>query len=427
MPSVAINTDGSFVIAWSDFRTNSAIEIFAQQFSENGDPVGSNFKVNYLSAYMNYRPVVAYKPNGDFIITWGDGDEDSMMDNISQKRENNSILSRLMGAPDIWAQQFMNDGTPIGENFKVNDDEGFTFQMNPDLAVDPEGNFIITWEDNRDGSWEIYLQRYLSDGTPIEDNYQADDFTNSDWALDPSISMDGDGNFNLAWRDNRNDIFDVFCKQFSGNGTALGNSFQVNNDFESDYRYSPEVSTNTNGSFIILWTDRFEGNYNIYAQQYLSEGIPFGENYGVTMANELEQSASSVVLSNSRIFSSWQDNSSGQTGFDIWANVIDWNNIIGIQQNELSELQDQSELLQNYPNPFSNETTITYSIKHDDFVTLNIFNGFGTKIKSLVNKTQPANTYSVRFDGSQFNSGVYYYKLTVGGSHGKIKKMILLK
>ena len=52
-------------------------------------------------------------------------------------------------------------------------------------------------------------------------------------------------------------------------------------------------------------------------------------------------------------------------------------------------------LEQNYPNPFNPSTTIQYSIPQQDYVTVEIFNMAGQKIKTLVNEFQPAGKHKV--------------------------------
>ena len=331
-PSVATSMDGSFVITWADFRLSELFNIFAQRFSSDGTPLGSNFKVNYLSAAENYSPVVACKPNGDFIICWGDADEGGKNNahfqhlQKNQDSKQNFISEKLFGEPDIWAQQYLSDGTPIGENFRVNDNSGFSFQSDPDVAVDAAGNFIIAWEDNRSGFYEIYLQRYLSDGTPLGINFKVEDAIYSDYQLGASIASDAAGNFTVAWRDHRNNNFNIFCRRFSNDGTPIESSFQVSGDTGNSYKYYPCISIGENGNFIISWTINFNGNDDVYAQRFLSDGTFLGNNYRISNTSEMEQNASEVVLGNNRIFSTWHDNRSGQTGFDIWANILDWGN-----------------------------------------------------------------------------------------------------
>jgi len=429
-PSVDISFDGSFVIAWADYRQENS-NIYAQRYTSEGIALGDNYKVNYMSAGMNYNPVVVYQPNGDFVICWGDADEGGKNNILYQHlaKDNNS---KLIGEPDIWVQQFSSDGTPIGENIKVNDDGGFDRQMKPDMAVDANGNFVITWEDKRNGIYEIYLQQYFSDGTPIGSNYKVEDTIYCDWALAPSISMDQTGNFNVTWRDNRNDNFDIFCKRFSSNGIALGNSFQVNTESGIDYHYSPSISTNTSGNFTIVWTNVDEGNYDVYAQQYLNDGIPYGNNYRISVLDEMEQSAPAVVLGNSRIFSTWHDNSDGHTGFDIWANVVDWDNIVGIDKNSASEPSPIVCLHQNYPNPFKNSTTIRFDLSESAKVKIEVFNHFGQKLETLLYKSVPDGAHEVEFFTGSLPEGIYFYRLVVEfkgevGEFQMAKRMIRIR
>lgn len=416
--SVAANFDGSFVVTWADFRTGNH-NIYAQIYSANGTALGNNFKVNYLSAYINYSPVVVCKQNGDFIICWGDSPEDSKINNLYQEQENNFTSKKLIGEPDIWAQQYLSDGTPIGENFKVNDDGGIESQMNPDIAVDGEGDFVVVWEDKRNDIYEIYLQRYLSDGTPLGSNYKVEDSILCDFALAPSVCMEESGDFKVTWRDNRNDFSDIFCKQFSNNGTALGNSFQVNTETGIDYRYSPSISVNTSGDFTIAWTNVVEdGNYDVYAQQYINDGTPYGNNYRVSNTDVMEQSAPEVVLGNSRIFYAWQDNSDGNTGFDIWANVVDWVNIVGVENTSNSELSLTPYLFQNFPNPFSTFTTIKFDLSKSANVRIEVFNHFGQKIETLLDKSFQSGIHEVDYFTKNLADGIYLIRL-ITNSPGK--------
>ena len=83
-------------------------------------------------------------------------------------------------------------------------------------------------------------------------------------------------------------------------------------------------------------------------------------------------------------------------------------------------------LSQNYPNPFNPSTQIGYSIAEASKVQLTVYNLLGQKIATLVNEQRSAGTYSVKFDASQYSSGIYFYTLRAG-EFVKTKKMILLK
>jgi serine protease AprX len=81
---------------------------------------------------------------------------------------------------------------------------------------------------------------------------------------------------------------------------------------------------------------------------------------------------------------------------------------------------------QNYPNPFNPSTTINFSVPVDGFVTIDIFNSLGEKVKTLINEVKTAGSYSVNFDAGGLASGIYIYKIT-SGNFVKAMKMNLLK
>ena len=105
------------------------------------------------------------------------------------------------------------------------------------------------------------------------------------------------------------------------------------------------------------------------------------------------------------------------------------------------ELEITNYELSNYPNPFNPTTTISFMItQNSDFVTLEIFNVKGRKIKDLSPSLchpefiegRGETKYSVVWNGTNENnqpvcSGVYLYKLKVNGKTEVVKKCLLLK
>ena len=100
--------------------------------------------------------------------------------------------------------------------------------------------------------------------------------------------------------------------------------------------------------------------------------------------------------------------------------------IVGVLNDNESTLPSKFILHQNYPNPFNPVTTIKYSIPQSEFVNLRIYDMLGREIETLVNEEKPAGEYYVNFDGTNFSSGVYLYKLQTG-TYIQAKKLLLLK
>ncbi|MEZ4823233.1 MAG: T9SS type A sorting domain-containing protein [Ignavibacteria bacterium] len=101
------------------------------------------------------------------------------------------------------------------------------------------------------------------------------------------------------------------------------------------------------------------------------------------------------------------------------------NGVVGI--NNLSSIvPDKYSLSQNYPNPFNPTTNVEFGIAELGFVTLKIYDGLGREVQTLVNGNLSPGNYKVDFDGSNFASGIYYYKLEAG-NFVETKRMMLLK
>ena len=88
-------------------------------------------------------------------------------------------------------------------------------------------------------------------------------------------------------------------------------------------------------------------------------------------------------------------------------------------------------LNQNYPNPFSNSTTIEFSISDPKQISIEIFDFSGNHIKTLVNKNYAQGKYSLIWDatndgGNKVSSGIYFYILKADNQQLS-KKMIVIK
>lgn len=69
-----------------------------------------------------------------------------------------------------------------------------------------------------------------------------------------------------------------------------------------------------------------------------------------------------------------------------------------------------------YPNPFSTFTMISYQIESSQRVTLEIFNSNGKRVKTLINRFQPAGNYNITWNGTSGNDtrvspGIYLARL----------------
>ncbi len=84
------------------------------------------------------------------------------------------------------------------------------------------------------------------------------------------------------------------------------------------------------------------------------------------------------------------------------------------------------KLFQNHPNPFNPVTTISFQLPKSGFVNLSIYNTNGHLVGTLINKKIQSGYHSIKWDGSNVCSGVYFYRLSAAG-YSATGKCILLK
>lgn len=79
-----------------------------------------------------------------------------------------------------------------------------------------------------------------------------------------------------------------------------------------------------------------------------------------------------------------------------------------------------------YPNPFNPATTITYALPKASVVNIKVYDILGREVADLVNEFKATGTYSVRFDGDNLASGIYFYTIQAG-EFKQTKKLLLVR
>ena len=83
-------------------------------------------------------------------------------------------------------------------------------------------------------------------------------------------------------------------------------------------------------------------------------------------------------------------------------------------------------LLQNYPNPFNPGTTISFSLSHQTFVSVRVFDALGRPVSTVVSEVLPAGKHARRWNAEALTAGVYFCRLQTG-AFSQSRKMLLIK
>jgi flagellar hook assembly protein FlgD len=87
----------------------------------------------------------------------------------------------------------------------------------------------------------------------------------------------------------------------------------------------------------------------------------------------------------------------------------------------IARITDYGIRITNWPNPFIESTTFSYTLKESSQVTLQIFNSFGQLVAEPVNKIQIKGEEHVKWDAGNLPAGMYYYRIHAGKQVGSGK------
>jgi hypothetical protein len=285
----------------------------------------SEFLVNTTTSLDQAGSAVAIGGNGNFVVTWSSGDfnipdsdifgqlfdssgnpinSEFQVNTLTENRqaqssvamdeEGNFVVIWGRAGPTasdygIYGQLFDTSATPVGTEFLVNT-YSIGGQQLPSVDMDEQGNFVVAWTSNsQDGSGTgIFAQRFNSDGSKLGSEFQVNTHTDSDQRR-PSIAIDGQGSFIIVWHsmDQDGSGYGVFGQRYDANGNTVGNEFQANSNTIDDQE-SPQVAMSSDGHHVVVWdNDRQDGSgSDIYGQKYDPSGNPIGNEFQINTLSE---------------------------------------------------------------------------------------------------------------------------------------------
>jgi hypothetical protein len=243
-PQICSDVAGGGIITWFDYRSTSNYDIYAQRVVSGSVQWTANGVAICTATNNQYSPQICSDGAGGGIITWEDYRSASSYDIYAQRVASGSV-------------QWTTDGVAVCTSTGA--------QQSPRICSDGTGGAVITWQDSRTGSLDIYAQRVASGSVQWTANGVAICMaTNSQ--MNPQICSDGAGGGIITWEDYRSaSNYDVYAQriasgsvQWTADGVAI--STATNN------QSSPQICGDGVGGGIITWADNRSGNYDVYAQ-----------------------------------------------------------------------------------------------------------------------------------------------------------------
>lgn len=283
------------------------------------------------------------------------------------------------GGYDVYAQRINRAGNRVWSADGVPVCTATGLQDMPKLVSDGAGGIVVTWEDHRGSSYDVYAQRLDGDGNHLWANDGVLLAGANGDQVDPALVADGSGGAFVAWTDFRSGATsDVYAQHVSGagvpllapNGVAISiaafdqdtpvlatdgadGAFLVWNDFRnganSDLymahltaggslpwgaggivlangagdQISPAVAADASGGLLAVWTDLRAGNADIYGQRVASSGVKQWLPNGDVVCNASNDQQFAVLQHDGAdgMFVTWEDARSNND--NIYAHHLD--------------------------------------------------------------------------------------------------------
>tara|TARA_R110000868_G_scaffold259361_5_gene517307 strand:+ start:67796 stop:70741 length:2946 start_codon:yes stop_codon:yes gene_type:complete len=221
----------------------------------------------------------------------------------------------------------------------------------------------------------------------------------------------------------------------------LTNTYEVEGDYEFlTYELFAVDTLSENGKSKISYSLLFEDENKMIIGTYESgsdhillkkELVPPEESIGILSASyHIPKRSIKYVNDEDKIaYTFWipqNDNNEAITSTRLYGFNSDSIPITISNDDSDSEIIESFRLSQNYPNPFNPSTNIEFSIPSASAVNLSVFNIWGQKVATLVNRVLPSGLHEITFDASALASGVYIYRVQANG-YTSTKKMLLIK
>lgn len=243
MPSVTALDTGGFVVTYQSGSASATTTIHddgsqsgirAQIYDADGNPVGTEFLVNEVTAGAQTDPSVT-AVEGGFVVVYGSNDAD--------------------GTSGLRARLFSDDGTPLGGEFEVTGDTAGE-AIAPEVVADPDGGFLVVWQTLADpdlGTTTLMARLFDADGNPTGD---AVDIGGLEGVYHESASLVAlpEGGYVLVYNayDSEWASSQVYGQLLDADGNPVGETVVIG-ESDGNYLTQARVALAADGRLVVSW------------------------------------------------------------------------------------------------------------------------------------------------------------------------------
>lgn len=303
-PTVAATADGGFVVAWSSMQEPSAAGddygVYLQRYGAQGNALGTQAQVNTHTSLDQEHPSITALTGGGFVVTWWSDAAD--------------------GAAGVYSRMYGANGSALGGETLVNTSSTGP-QSAPVTTGLADGGYVIAW----DGTSGIHAQRFDSHGAAVTNESRVDS-SGAGAIAKPAITGLADGGYVVAWQSvaGNGESFDIHSQRYAANGGAVGGETLVNHSV-AGMQTSPTLTSMDDGGYVVGWTTTdgtMNGDDDAMAQRFDANGHALGGETLLDRAMAGNQSDVSLASAGNGYAAVWSSQSQDGSGWGVVATAV---------------------------------------------------------------------------------------------------------
>jgi len=415
-PCIASDGAGGAIVAWHDFRFDQFEypDIFAQRVDASGTVLWTHNGVAVCTVDEHQEGTqIVSDGSGGAIIGWWD--------------------YRNFTNTDIFAQRIDAAGAALWPVNGVNASPAAQFQLYVRIVSDGAAGAILTWQDHRNSTPDVYVQRLNASGAP-QWGVSGLSISTTGWDVRPELVSDGAGGAIITWEDSltSDSRHDIFMQRINASGAPQWTAGGVGLAVALGNQTSVTMAADGSGGTFVAWEDSTTGtstHYDIRVQRINASGAFQWTPGGVAVCDLFNAQRAPVILAaaGGGAIVAWQDFRTG-SNYDIYALRLGPEGSIPTGVDHTPPVSAVA-LGSNHPNPFSGATAIDLDLVRDANVAVDVFDVAGRRVRQLNFGRIAAGSKSMTFDGMgddgrPLPSGIYFYRINASGVTATRKMVI---
>ena len=284
--------DGTnYLVVWEDGRSGTYPDIYGARVKTSGMPVEPNGIAISTAWHKQERPALAFDGT-NYLVAWQDYRSGAYY---------SVYFSRVSPAGDVL--------DPDGVRVSMTASQ----QMSPAVAFDGT-NYLVVWQDLRNGSFDIYGTRVSRAGTVLDPTGIAISTADARQSH-PSVAFDG-VHYLVVWDDQRSNLSDdIYGSRVNPSGGVM-DAKGIAISIAANRQEYPSV-TYGGGNYLVAWQDDRSGFEDIYGARVTPSGSVLNSG-GIAISRAANSQAYPAVgFDGTNYLAVWQDFRAGYY-FDIY-------------------------------------------------------------------------------------------------------------